>query len=82
MFASSNAAGKDEVLQTASALFQPGDQAIPGLLGELRSHRFAGFLLNDCRAVAGSGVDDELTDAQPDEVAASLLAVDREVEQR
>ncbi len=60
---------------------QPGDQAVPGLFGQLELHRLPCLLLHDGRAVPSRGVDDELADAQPDEVTTAQLAINSEIEQ-
>lgn len=61
---------------------QPGDQAFPGLMGQLELHGLPGLLLRDGRAVPDRGVDDELADAQLHEVTTAQLAVYGELEQR
>jgi hypothetical protein len=53
-----------------------------GLLSDLELDRPTGFPLNDSGAVSHLATDAHVVDAQPDEVAAAQLAVDREIEQR
>ena len=75
-------AGKYEILQAATAVGQPSDQAVPRLLGKLELHRLRSLLLNDRRTAPGCSVDDELADPHLHKVAAPELAVDGEVKQR
>lgn len=57
-------AGEYEILNAATALVQPRDQALSRLLGEFKLHRFSSFLLDDRSPVPSGGVDDELANAQ------------------
>jgi hypothetical protein len=52
-----------------------------GLLGDLEWHRTARLLLNYGRAVTDPTAEADIVDLQPHEIAASVFAVDREVEQ-
>jgi hypothetical protein len=52
-----------------------------GLLGDLELHRTARLLPNYGRAVTDPTADADIVDRQPQEIASSEFAVDREVEQ-
>ena len=75
-------AWEHEILQPASTMAEPSNQAVPGLFGQLELYRLASLLPNDGRAVSGGSVDDKLADAQLHEVSTAQLAVDGEIEQR
>ncbi len=69
-----NPAWEDVILKPAPSMCKPDDQAIAGLRGEFELHWLAGFLLNDRRTVTGRSVQNELADAQFNNIAAAQLA--------
>ena len=59
----------------------PGADRVPGLLGNLELDRSLGLLLHDDRTGGDPTALDDIVDAQPDQIAATQLAVDGQVEQ-
>jgi hypothetical protein len=60
----------------------PGCDRLPRLLGDLKLDRPLGLLLHDNRTGGDSTSMNHVVDAQPNQVAATQLAADGEVEQR
>ncbi len=67
---------------TCGARFQPVLQRGAGLLRDLKLNRTASLVLDDCRPVPHMTAHGDVTDQQADEIAATKLAVDGEVEYR
>src|ERR1700736_2276762 len=60
----------------------PGSNSIPRWLSNLELHRTLGFLLQHDRPGCHAAPVADVSDAKPDQVTGSKLAVDGEVEQR
>ena len=63
-----------------ATLLQPSLESVTGRLGHLERYRSAGLLLNDGRPEAHAFAEVDVGHAQLDEIAATKLAVDRDVE--
>jgi hypothetical protein len=77
-----NATRKEELLRLQMRGGDPGRHRIPRLLGNLKLHRPLGFPLHHNRAGGDMTAQDHVVDAKADQIAASQLAIDGEVEQR
>jgi hypothetical protein len=72
---------KDEVVEGAAPALQPVEQACPRRFKQFELNRPASLLLDDDGALADTGATDELADTDSDQIAATQLAVDRQVEE-
>lgn len=75
-------AWKDEIVKHTAATFKPSEDAVAGVLEEFELNGPAGPLLDDDCARPHPASADEITDLDLDDVTASQLAVDREIEHR
>ncbi len=77
-----DATRKDIIVHRAAPPFKPRQEAGPGVLKQFELNRPTRFLLHyDCSR-SDLSTADKVADLHPHEVAATELAVDREVEQR
>ena len=74
-------ARENVILQPASTVGEPSDQAFPGLLGQLELHWLLSLLLDNCCPVSSGCVYHKLTDAQLHQVTPAQFAVHRKVKQ-
>src|SRR5260370_9066832 len=75
-------AAREEVVSVSGVDFgKPGSDRGSGLFGNFELDRSAGLLLNNRGAVSDPAAGADIVDLQPDEVTASELAVDGEIEQ-
>lgn len=79
--AGTDTAWKHEIIDGATPPQQPCCEARAGVRGNFKLHRSPGLPLNDHRAVADFSSGHEIADLQLNQIAASQLAIDRQVEQ-
>jgi hypothetical protein len=63
-------------------VFQMGQHRLPGLFGDFKPDRPARLPLPDCRAINAYAIGSNLLRQQADDITATQLAVDRQVEKR
>ncbi len=73
-------AREQPVTKSQTALLQPRGERLAGRFGQLEGNRPTGLLLDDGGAQSHAVAQVDVGNAQPDEVAAAQLAVDRDVE--
>jgi hypothetical protein len=76
-----HAARKEETVNVAAASLQPCRHALSGFRHDLELHGFPRLLLDDGRSVPDVSTTDHVTDLEFDEVAATKLAIDRQIKQ-
>jgi hypothetical protein len=77
-----DAARKNVVVDSAAAAFEPREEACSDIGRKLELNRASGLLLHDDRSSSDIRPGDEVADPDLHEIAASQLAVDRQVEKR
>jgi hypothetical protein len=75
-------AWEDIVCQCSAPPFQPGKQARSCVCQQLELDGPTGLLLNDDCTCANLSANHQVTDFHPNHVAATQLAIDRQIEQR
>src|SRR3546814_5028454 len=77
-----DAARKDEIFDRPSPSLEPGEQALSDFGHQLKLNGPPRLLLDDRRPVADAAACDNVADLHLDDIAATQLAVDREIEHR
>jgi hypothetical protein len=73
---------EEEITLSPSEGRHIGVNGFPSLLCQLKLHRMSGFLLPHNCSLDGKTMRSDVLDFQANEIAASQLAVDRQIEQR
>ena len=76
-----DSAREDEIEDSTAAALQPRLQALTCFCHDFELNRPAGLLLRNRRTASGVAPADDITNPELDEITATQLAVDREVEQ-
>lgn len=77
-----DSARKCEVIYGVASSLKPREQTCPDLRRNLELYGTSGFLLDDHCSCSDLMARDESSDLDLNEIAASQLAVDREIKQR
>lgn len=77
-----DSARKCEVIYGAAFSLKPSEQTCPDLRRNLQLYRTSGFLLDDHCSCSDRMARDESSDLDLNEIAASQLAVGRDIKQR
>ena len=77
-----DSAWKDELIQRAASVFEPGQNAAAGGLEEFELNGPAGLLLDDDCARPNPTAADEVADFDLDDITPAQFAINSEIEHR